>query len=170
MRFGLVPPWAKSLSTGYTMINAKAETLLDKPTYKGLFRHKRCLVPANGFYEWQKLENGKQPYYFRRKDEAPFSFAGLYTSRKDSEGHELFSFVIITTEPNQTVAKVHDRMPVMLTPKEEKLWLETPADDAESLLHILDSFPDRDMVGYRVTQDVGNVKINSDELIKPLDI
>lgn len=168
MRFGLIPQWAKSMNTGYTMINAKAETLFDKPTYKGLMLHKRCLVPASGFYEWQKNGSTKQPFYFSLKDQELFSFAGLYTSRKDSEGHELFSFTIITTEPNKTVAKVHDRMPVILSKSDEKRWLDTPAEDAESLLDLLDAYPDSKMTAYKVSQDVGNVKINSDELIKPL--
>lgn len=169
MRFGLVPQWAKSLATGYTMINAKAETLLEKPTYKGLLRHSRCLVPASGFYEWKKLSTGKQPYYFSLKHQDLFSFAGLYTSRKDSEGHELFSFTIITTEPNRLVREVHDRMPVILTADEEKLWLETPDEDAESLLALLDAYPASAMQSYRVAQDVGSVTNNSVELIKPID-
>lgn len=169
MRFGLIPQWAESMNDGYTMINAEAETILDKPTYKGLFRNKRCLVPASGFYEWKKTDKGKQPYFFKLKNSDLFSFVGLYTVRKDSEDHELYSFTIITTKPNKTVGEVHARMPVILTKKEEKLWLETPAEDAESLLDLLDSFPDKDMVAYKVSQDVGSVKINSDELIKPIE-
>ncbi len=169
-RFGLVPVWAKSLNTGYTMINAKAETILEKPAYKGLFRHHRCLVPATGFYEWSGETSPKQPHFFTLNDRRIFAFAGLYTTRQDAEGQDLSSFTIITTTPNKLVGKVHDRMPVILEKNEEELWLNTPPEDAESLLGLLDSYPTSKMNDTLVSTAVNSTSAkNSKELITPIN-
>lgn len=169
MRFGLVPVWAKEVNTGYTMINAKAETILDKPTYKGLFRHSRCLVPATGFYEWLDDKGVKRPHFFTLKDREIFSFAGLYSVRKDAEGRDFASFTIITTTPNTLVGKVHDRMPVILKKEDEDDWLNVPADDAEALLQLLKPYPASEMQVVEVSTLVNKASAeNSEELIKPL--
>lgn len=170
MRFGLVPVWAKSLSTGYTMINAKAETILEKPTYKGLFRHHRCLVPSTGFYEWSGESSPKQPHFFTLKDRELFAFAGLYTTREDAEGKELSSFTIITTKPNALVGKVHDRMPVILDKDQEDDWLNIPAEDAEALLDYLDPYPASKMLDTLVSTAVNSTSAhNTKELIAPIN-
>lgn len=169
-RFGLVPVWAKDMNTGYTMINAKAETILEKPTYKGLFRHTRCLVPATGFYEWLGDKGEKRPFFFTVKRRPLFSFAGLYSVRKDAEGRDFASFTIITTTPNALVGKVHDRMPVILNKEDEEAWLNTPAEDAEALLQLLTAYPAPKMSAAEVSTLVNRVSAeNSEELIKPIN-
>lgn len=168
-RFGLVPVWAKGINTGYTMINAKAETILEKPTYKGLFRHTRCLVPATGFYEWLGEKGEKRPFFFTIKHRPLFSFAGLYSVRKDAEGKDFASFTIITTTPNNLVGKVHDRMPVILSKDDEDAWLNTSAEDAEALLGLLKPYPASKMASVEVSTLVNRVSAkNSSELIKPI--
>ena len=169
-RFGLVPVWAKDLNTGYTMINAKAETILEKPTYKGLFRHSRCLVPATGFYEWLGDRGEKRPFFFTVKRRPLFSFAGLYSVREDAEGRDFASFTIITTTPNALVGKVHDRMPVILSKEDEDAWLNTLAEDAEALLRLLTAYPASKMASVEVSTMVNRASAeNSEELIKPID-
>jgi putative SOS response-associated peptidase YedK len=168
MRWGLIPQWAKSMNTGYTMINAVAETLPEKPTYKGPLRDQRCIIPASGFYEWLTTDNGKVPYYFHLKSREIFGFAGLYVVRKDSEGRDLKTFTIITTEPNDVVKPVHDRMPVILTQENEKIWLNPDLSEPEDVMGVLRSYDPDDMVAYPVSKDVGNAKNNRPDLIKPL--
>ena len=168
-RFGLIPVWAKDLNTGYTMINAKAETVLEKPTYKGLFRHSRCLIPATGFYEWLNDNGVKRPHFFTLKDRTLFSFAGLYSVRKDAEDRDFASFTIITTTPNTLVGKVHDRMPVILTKEDEKDWLNIPAEDAEALLSLLKPYPASKMQAVEVSSLVNKASAeNSAALIQPV--
>lgn len=168
-RFGLVPVWAKDVNTGYSMINAKAETILEKPTYKGLFRHTRCLVPATGFYEWLGDKGEKRPFFFTVKRRPLFSFAGLYSVREDAEGRDFASFTIITTTPNSLVGKVHDRMPVILNKDDEGTWLNTPAEDSEELMPLLASYPASKMAAVEVSTLVNRVSAeNSEELIKPI--
>lgn len=170
-RFGLVPVWAKDLNTGYTMINAKAETILEKPTYKGLFRHTRCLVPATGFYEWLGDKGEKRPFFFTVKHRPLFSFAGLYSVRKDAEGRDFASFTIITTTPNSLVGKIHDRMPVVLRKEDEDMWLNTPSEDAEALHSLLKAYPSSKMSTTEVSTLVNRVGAeNSKELITPISI
>ena len=169
MRWGLVPQWAKSLNTGYSMINAKAETLTEKRTYSKLLDHQRCLVPASGFYEWLGEAGHKIPHYFTVKDRQLFSFAGLYEIRKDSEEFESKSFTIITTAANNLVQPIHDRMPVILTPEEEKDWLNPKATDPTELLPMLDSYPADQMRVQIVSSLVSNTRNNSPELIDPVD-
>jgi putative SOS response-associated peptidase YedK len=117
MHWGLIPSWAKDTSIGSRMINARSETVAEKPSYRGAFKKRRCLVVADGFYEWKKTEDGKQPYYLRLKEGSPFGFAGLWESwnmDRDEGGEELKSATIITTEPNELAAEVHNRMPVIV--------------------------------------------------------
>ncbi len=140
MRWGLVPFWAKDLKIGSRMINARSESVADKPAFRRAFAKRRCLLPADGFYEWQKLDGqkAKQPWFIHRVDEEPLVFAGLYEfwHPKDAEGHDLddaelvVSCTILTTSANETMAPIHDRMPVMLAPRAWDDWLD-PASDIE---------------------------------------
>ncbi len=134
-RWGLIPGWAKDPRIGYKMINARAETVAEKPSFRVSFQSRRCLIPADGFYEW-KTENGrKYPFLFTLKDRIPFTFAGLWDSWRGVEDEVINSCTIITTTPNSLVAQYHDRMPVILDDSNRWLWLEnTPPVDLQTLL------------------------------------
>ncbi|HYE74962.1 MAG TPA: SOS response-associated peptidase, partial [Blastocatellia bacterium] len=126
-KWGLVPSWAKDPTIGHRMINARAETLAEKPSYKQALAKRRCLIPADGFYEWKKAKGGNQPYHIRRRDGELFAFAGLWETWKDENGEKLETCTIITTEPNELMSTIHDRMPVILKPEHEELWLDPKA-------------------------------------------
>ncbi len=136
-RWGLIPYWAKEIAIGNKMFNARAETIREKPSFKIPFQRRRCLVPADGFYEWKKLAEGKkQPYVITLKSDALFSFAGLWDVWKNPDGDSINSFTIITTTPNSLMTDIHDRMPVILKREDEKIWLDknTKTEDVFSLL------------------------------------
>lgn len=130
-RWGLIPAWAKDPTIGAKLINARADTAADKPSFRGPFQRRRCLVPADGFYEWRKAGKAKVPVRFTRSDGAPFAFAGLWDEWTSPEGGTLRTFTVLTTEPNALVAAVHDRMPVILTEAGEDAWLDPGAKTAE---------------------------------------
>jgi putative SOS response-associated peptidase YedK len=163
-RWGLVPFWAKDLKVGYKMINAKAETVDQKPSFRNAFKSRRCLIPADGFYEWKKLEGGeKQPYRLCLADRGPFSFAGLWETNSNLE---VTSCTIVTTEPNAVAAEIHDRMPAILPPADYDAWLspETPAAEAKALLRPYEG----EMIAYPVDKAVGSPKNDRPELVEPL--
>ena len=166
MTWGLVPSWSKLFKPSFTSINARGETLAEKPLYQTPFKKRRALTPASGFYEWQQRERFKQPYHFKLPDRDLFSFAGLYDVWYGADNVAHKSFSIITTAPNDHMAGVHDRMPVILHREEEEHWLD-PEAKAEDLQLLLDPY-DRDMVKYEVDRAVGNVKNNSPELVDPM--
>ncbi len=126
MQWGLVPKWAKEPNIGYKMINARSEGIFEKPSWRGPIKYQRCLVPANGFYEWRREASGrvKTPYFIHPKDQGLFAFAGIYEIWHDPQGNELWSYAIITTTPNAEMTSVHDRMPVILHPDDWELWLD----------------------------------------------
>ncbi len=128
MQWGLIPAWAKDPSIGYKLINARDDTIFEKPMWRGLVLKKRALIPADGFYEWKRLPEGnkerKQPFYIRPKNKCVFSFAGVWETWKDVEGKELKTYSIITTAPNEEMSSVHNRMPVILHQEDEGSWLE----------------------------------------------
>jgi putative SOS response-associated peptidase YedK len=165
-KFGLVPSWSKEEKTSYTMINARAETIMEKPTYKRLIKSKRCLVIADGFYEWQKKLDKKIPYRIFLKNDELFAFAGIWD--KWGEGENIFySFSIITTTPNKLMATIHDRMPVILEPDDESLWLQdsTPMN---RVLTMLRSYPAEKMHAYPISTLVNSPINNTVEIIKPV--
>ncbi len=169
MRWGLVPQWAASLNTGYSMFNAMAETLLEKRSYSQLIASRRCIVPASGFYEWITDEAGaKLPVYFKIDGHPIFSMAGIYTERTDPEGEVLKSFTIITTTPNDAVLPVHDRMPAILLAADEQAWLRPETDLSEALL-MLGPYPDGLMTSYRVDASVNSAKNEGEQLILPIN-
>jgi len=130
MRWGLVPSWAKAVAGGPPLINARAETVADKPSFRSAFKNRRCLIPADGFYEWQKQEGGaKQPYRIALSDEAPFAFAGIWERRLDTRGEALESCAIVTTDASPQIASIHHRMPVILSPEHFGDWLAAPDAD-----------------------------------------
>ncbi|WP_114937568.1 SOS response-associated peptidase [Mucilaginibacter endophyticus] len=166
--FGLVPHWAKDKKVGYSLLNARSESALEKPSFKPLIeKNKRCLVLVNSFYEWETVGKEKLPYRFFLPERPTFSFAGLYSWWKDPASQEWYkSFTIMTTAPNGTVGQFHDRMPVILSKEEESIWLKggVPISDIMSLC---DPFPEVEMDLHRVSKDVNNVRNNNSDLILP---
>ncbi|MBT2707206.1 SOS response-associated peptidase [Pseudomonas sp. ISL-84] len=168
MKWGLVPFWAKDEKIGYKMINARAEGIDSKPSFKKPFKSKRCLIPADGFYEWKKTEEGKQPYRFIIKNEEPFAFAGVW-DMWDKGDNPLMSCTIITTVPNEVTEEVHDRMPVILKESDFEDWLNPNFDDTEYLKSLLVPYPAEKMDKYPVSSKVNSPKNEMAELISPLN-
>ena len=166
MRWGLIPKWAKDEKIGYKLINARSETVFEKPMWKGIVKQHRCLVPANGFYEWQKREAGKQPFYIHFPDERIFSFAGLWETWLH-EGKEWQSYSILTTSPNQEMEPIHDRMPVILHPDDEAQWLA--ADTEEDITVLLAPYESGVLETYGVGTEVNAVRVNDKTLIDPIN-
>jgi len=134
-RWGLVPGWAKDPKIGYRMFNARAETLTEKPSFRKLLPRRRCLILADGFYEWKEIDGKKYPFYFTLIDQKPFTFAGLWDTWQKPEGEVLYSCTLITTEPNELLSQYHNRMPVILDKDQRWQWLEdTSMDDLNALL------------------------------------
>jgi len=164
MRWGLVPSWAKDIKMGSRMINARGETVHEKPSFRSAFKRRRCLVVADGFYEWQKLSDGsKQPLYITLKDDGPFAFAGLWEFWTDRDsGSELITCTIITTTPNDFMSTIHNRMPVILPRAEYDRWLDPDQEDPAALLPLLRPYPDDMMTAWPVSKRV-NSPSNDDE-------
>ncbi|HEY7535528.1 MAG TPA: SOS response-associated peptidase, partial [Thermodesulfobacteriota bacterium] len=159
MKWGLIPSWTKYVSNGNKpMINARAETITQKPSFKNSFKAKRCLVLADGFYEWDKNEKkgSKIPYRFVLRSREPFAFAGLWDVCKNPEGEVLLTFTIITTEANNLIRPIHERMPVILSDEDEDLWLDQDIDDLDKLLSLLVPFPGDQMKAYKVSTVVNS--------------
>lgn len=167
MGWGLVPPWLKDIRQRFSMINAKAETVAEKPAYRNNFKNKRCLVPFNCFYEWKGEGKTKTPFLFHDKKEKYLSFAGLYEIAHDAEGKEIRSFTIITTAANKLMHGVHERMPVILTREEEEVWLEKDSTP-EQLTKLLDGFQSKTFESYEISKDVGNASNNFPSIIEPV--
>ncbi len=168
MKWGLVPSTSKEFKSSFTSINARGETLADKPIYRTPFKKYRCLVPASGFYGWQQRPTFKQSYYFSLKEQKNFHFAGLFDVWYDAQSVAHKSFTIITTSANKTIEDVQDRMPVILHPADEALWLDYAAEP-EALQLLLRPYEDDDMVRYEVDRSVGNIKNNHKDLLLPLN-
>jgi putative SOS response-associated peptidase YedK len=172
MFWGLIPHWARDDKSKYSTINARAETVATLATYKEPFRHKRCIVPATGFYEPDKIHFTKPPFpwhYFQLKDQKVFGIAGLYDVWKDREtGKEMHTYTIITTEPNAVVGEFHGRMPVILQKEDEETWLNPDISEPAQLLPLLKSYPDEKMETWAVGEEARNVRNDYPELIKPL--
>ena len=169
MKWGLVPNWSKDTKIGYKLINARADTIFEKPIWKNLILNKRCLVPFNGFYEWQRdIKEQKQPYYIHPKNQAIASFAGIWEVFSDTEGHNWHTYAIITTTPNKEMSAVHDRMPVILKPDQEAIWLDPSLDNPKDIQQFLNPLADGDLEVYKVSKDVNSPRNNSKELIYEL--
>lgn len=171
MKWGLVPYWAKDITIGMRMINARADSLEIKPSFRRAFNRTRCVIPSTGFYEWKYIEAEKVkiPYYIHRKDGEMFAFAGLYDIWKDAEGKEIFSFTIITTEPNFILLPIHTRMPVILLKKDEDAWLD-PNTSPYTLTRFLRPYPSGDLEIYKISNAVNNPDNDGPDLIKIYNI
>jgi putative SOS response-associated peptidase YedK len=168
LRWGLIPSWSKEPAIGNRLINARAETASQKPSFRTAFRRHRCLIPANGFYEWQRLERGKQPFYIRMHDERLFAFAGLWDRWESPDKGVIETCTILTTTANAVLSPIHDRMPVILPPGEYDRWLDPALKDLDSLAPLLVPFPAEDMFAFPVSPRV-NAPSNDDEgCIAPL--
>jgi putative SOS response-associated peptidase YedK len=165
VKWGLVPSWAKDPSIGNKLINARAETVREKPAFRAAFKRRRCVIAADGFYEWQRLDGrGKQPWFFRLPDDEPFGFAGLWETWEAPDGSAVETACIVTTEANATVAPVHDRMPVILPPEDHARWLDPEADGGPALLRLLRPY-EGPMDAYPVPSRVNSPKFDAPELV-----
>ncbi len=166
-RWGFLPPWAKTPSEGFKMINARAETLAEKPSFREAFRYRRCLVIADGFFEWKREGTAREPYYLRLASRQPFGFAGLYSDWTSLEGESLRTATIITTEANALVRPLHDRMPAIVPADKQERWLDPGIHSPVQLMPILAPYPADQMECYGVSRQVNSVKVNSPENIFP---
>lgn len=172
LRWGLVPFWAKDPKIGYKMINARSETVAQKPAFRQPFQKRRCLIPADGFYEWKKDGTKKVPFRFRRKDRGLFAFAGLWDVWRppdEPDAEPLFTCTILTTQANEVVAPVHDRMPVILSDEAAwRMWLD-PDVPGDGVAHLLRPAPADDMETYEVSPIVNSARNDSVECIQPVN-
>lgn len=168
IRWGLIPQWSKSDSAGPPIINARAETVAEKPTFRDSLRRRRCLILADGFYEWQKMGDAKRPMRVALRSGEPFAFAGLWSMSSDPEGNRISSCAIITTAANDLLRPIHHRMPVILSKEVEDLWLDTALDDAQTLTQLLEPYPDDALEAYEVSALVNSASNDRPEVATPV--
>ena len=167
-RWGLVPSWAKDPQIGNKMINARAETVAQKPSFKSAFRNRRCLVPVDGFYEWKRTGGYKIPYFIHHRSKKPFSLAGLWETWKDPEGSPVSTFTIITTDANAALHPIHERMPVVIPTEKRVFWLDSAAD-IQSLQILLVPFNSSELLFHEVSRLVNSPDNNSPQCIVPVE-
>jgi len=169
--WGLIPFWSKDPSLGSRMINARSETLHEKPAFKSAFRRRRCLIPASGFYEWKatKDQKAKIPMYIQLKSGKPFGFAGLWERWESPDGSTIFSCAIITTQPNELIQGIHDRMPVILPPEAYSRWLDSNEQPVQELSKLLFPYPAAEMMAYPVSRMVNKPENDHPSLIQPVE-
>jgi putative SOS response-associated peptidase YedK len=171
LRWGLIPSWSKDESIGSKMINARSETIHEKPSFRNAFRKRRCLILASGFYEWKKTEGvaKKSPYFIYLRSRMPFAFAGVWESWKKPEtGVKINSTSIITTFANELMLGLHDRMPVIIQPDNFDIWLDSSIEDQNELISLLKPYPSDEMGCYAVSDLVNNPRNDAEECLKPL--
>lgn len=169
-KWGLIPMWAKDPSIGNRLINARGETVAEKPSFRGSFKYKRCLILADGFYEWQASpgKKTKTPHFIHMKDRQPFAFAGLWDVWESSDGSSIKTCTIITTEPNEVVEPIHNRMPVILHTRDYATWLDTSPQAPEDLLPLIKSYSADEMSAYPVSTLVNKPSNDKPELVVPV--
>lgn len=165
LRWGLIPKWAKDASIGSRMINIRADTLGEKPSFRRLLDSKRCLMVADGFYEWKEENGVKYPIYYTLKDQEPFAFAAIWDSWTNPQGEQIRSCAMITTDPNPLVAQVHNRMPVILPKEARQEWLNTEIHDTKFLESLLVPFPADEMTARQVSRAVNNVAVDNPSVL-----
>lgn len=168
LRWGLIPSWAKDDSSASKMINARSETVADKPAFRAAFKRRRCIVPASGFFEWQKREDGKAPMYIQVKSSPVFGLAGLWEIWNNPQGDELRSFTILTTDANTFMESIHDRMPVILHPDDYGTWLQSGEVAADKLQKLLRPYDPADMTAYEVSKMVNRPAADVPDVIAPV--
>lgn len=168
LRWGLIPSWAKDESIGNRMINARAETLAEKPSFRAALKRRRCLVLADGFYEWRKIGREKTPMRIMLASKAPFAFAGLWEQWTSPAGETLRTFTIVTTSANELLATIHDRMPVILRPGDTAAWLDESTSVANAL-SLCKPYPTAELSAYPVSSRVNSPRVDDASLIEPAD-
>ncbi|WP_462406347.1 SOS response-associated peptidase [Gracilibacillus sp. Marseille-QA3620] len=166
LRWGFIPSWAKDERIGYKMINARAESLSEKRSFRNAYQNRRCLIVSDAFYEWKRTEEGKTPYCITLKSNEPFGFAGLWETWKSPDGSSVHSCTIITTDANEAVSFVHDRMPVILKQEAEQLWLNPSVHDTAILDKVLTPYNTDEMEIFEVSKEVNSPRNNSSKLIE----
>jgi putative SOS response-associated peptidase YedK len=171
MQWGFMPVWAKDTSSvfKYRTFNARSEDIFAKPLWKNAIRHSRCLVPANGFYEWKATPTGKQPYFIRPQNEQLFAFAGVYSTWKNADGLPVGTYSIVTTSANKDMEPIHNRMPVILHPGQEDAWLDPGLDEPGVLEDIMHPYEDGELELYEVSRDVNTSRVDTETLVAPLN-
>jgi putative SOS response-associated peptidase YedK len=169
-KWGLIPSWAKDTSMGARLINARSETVQEKPAFREAFKKRRCIIPADGFYEWQRTDGKKQPFFFRMRDESPFGFAGLWERWEGEGGQVINSCAILTTEANEVLRPVHDRMPVILQSDDYELWLDEDMRKLDLVKEMLRPYPAKEMVGYSVSTLINSPRNQGAELIEQVPV
>lgn len=167
--WGLIPPWSKDPNPNTRLINARSETAATKPAFRAAMRYRRCLVPATHFYEWQRTGKTKQPYAIEMADESPFAFAGIWEHYQSPDGSELETFAILTCEPNEMMADIHDRMPVIIDPNDYDRWLDSSIQNAAEINDLLKPFPAELMASYPVSSYVNSPKNTGPQCIEPAE-
>lgn len=170
LKWGLIPSWAKDSSMGAKLINARSETVTEKPSFREAFKRRRCIIPADGFYEWKRTDGRKQPFFFHMSDDRPFGFAGLWDRWQSPEGEVIESCTILTTEANEVLIPVHDRMPVILHPETYELWLDDDPRKASLREELLRPFPASDMASYPVSNSINSPRNQGAALIEQVVI
>lgn len=169
LKWGLIPPWADNSSIGTKLINARAESITEKPSFRNAFKKKRCLIIADSFYEWKRRDgNNKTPMRIKLKENDLFAMAGIWESWKSPEGKAIYSCSVITTQPNELMKSIHDRMPVILKPDDEKIWLNPAITDSDYLQQFLKPLEENLMEAYEVSSLVNSPKNNSIDLIQKI--
>jgi len=166
--WGLIPRWAKDPSIGARMINARSETAAEKPSFRSAMKYRRCLVPADGFYEWQKMNGRKQPLRIHMTDNRPFAIAGLWELWQSPDGSEIESCTLLTTEPNDLLRPIHNRMPVILAPQAFDLWLDPAVQTPDEIHSLLRPYPAGDLAYYPVSAHVNNARNEDPRCIEPI--
>lgn len=166
-RWGLVPFFAKEPSAGRQPINARCETVATSPMFRAAIRRRRCLIPADGFYEWKRVGSKKQPFYIRLKCNEPFAFAGIW--ERWGENDELQTCAMLTTDANELMQPIHDRMPVLLPPNAYELWLDPEVEDVTRIKHLFEPYPADEMEAYAVSTDVNRPTHDAPDCIQPAD-
>ncbi len=169
LRWGLIPSWARDPAMGMKLINARAETVAEKPSFQKSFRERRCLVPADGYYEWKREGARKQPYYIRLKNGRPFAFAGLWSRWNGEDGKTIESCAILTTTPNERLASIHDRMPVIVHPGVYEPWLDSGLQDTTRLVPFLTPYPADAMIAVPVGRRVNDPRVDDARCLEALD-
>ena len=169
-RLGLIPSWAKDPAIAYKLINARSETVAEKPAYRAAFKARRCLIPVDGFYEWKREGRGKVPFFLQMRDERLFSLAGLWEWWRPKEGKAVESCTVITTEPNDVLRPIHDRMPVIVSPTDFERWLDPMNQNVDELKSLLRPYPPDEMTARQVSRHVNNPRNNGPECIQAIDV
>lgn len=166
-RWGLIPSWAKDPNIGSRMINARSESAAEKPSFRAAFKRRRCLIPASGFYEWQQLGDRKQPIFIHASDESLLGLAGLWELWQSSDGSAVETCTILTTEPNELMAPIHNRMPVIIAAEDYSMWLD-PGPQPLDALHLMRPYPAGEMEAYPVSTAVNNPRNDAAACIQPV--